>query len=155
MTIWVGTDRVDQLFRLMKQITIHLSMAIAEIEREEMTTKIAWSGDWRWQSKDVFPQRQRWYTTSIWTFEVFKNNLPSSLLTKVRGMVTQHKHMSEIARFPINTFLADRISPDLRTVVITKKFPTHPTIKLKWLKIAEITLKQRAARRDQSASLFR
>ena len=37
----VHTDRVDQLFRLMKQITIHLSMAMAEIEREDITTKIA------------------------------------------------------------------------------------------------------------------
>lgn len=129
----VQTDRVDQLFRLMKQMTIHLSMAMAEIEREEITTKIAWSGDWRWQSKDVSPQCQRWYTTSIWTFWNYKwyTTMNGSILTKVRGMVTQHKQMSEMARFPINTFLADRISSDLRTVVITKKFPTHPT----WMKI--------------------
>ena len=127
----VHTDRVDQLFRLMKQITIHLSMAMAEIEREEITTKIAWSGDWRWQSNDVSPQCQRWYTTSIWTFSKYLYLLSLmnvNIPTKVRGMVTQHKHMSEMARFPINTFLADRISSVLRTAVITKKFPTHPTL---------------------------
>ena len=48
----------------MKHMTIALSMAMAEIEREEMIMKMAWSGDWRWQRRGVAPQCHLWYTTS-------------------------------------------------------------------------------------------
>ena len=57
---------VDQLLMLMQQITMHLSRAMAEMESDEMTTKMVCRGDCRWQSVGVFPQCQRWYTTSTW-----------------------------------------------------------------------------------------
>ena len=48
----------------MKQMTMALSMAMAEIERDEMMMKMAWSGDWRWHRRGVSPQCHLWYTTS-------------------------------------------------------------------------------------------
>ena len=55
---------VVQFSTLIKQMTIALSRAMAEMERDEMMMKIAWSGDWRWHRRVVSPQCHLWYTTS-------------------------------------------------------------------------------------------
>ena len=57
----------------------------------------------------------------------FAAMLLKNVFTRVRGMVTQQRHRSDRARFPMNTFLADLMSPDRSIVVITKEFPRNPT----------------------------
>ena len=45
----------DQLLMLLQQMTMHLSIAMAEMVRGEMMTKIPSRGDWRRQRVGLFP----------------------------------------------------------------------------------------------------
>ena len=81
---------------LLQQMTIHLSIAMAEMEREEMMMKIPWRGDWRWQKIGLSPHCHLWYTTSTFKQEQM-NKIPSLAITikarleisGVKGIVKQ------------------------------------------------------------------